>query len=71
MCAVEQKNWAKAIIQRFMDGAKVATNDLADACAYLDLRVEEVKRLRRKIGSMGRGRHPGVILTPCGGKVAA
>ncbi len=71
MCAVEQKNWAKAIIQKFMDGAKVAAADLTDACAFLDLQVEEVKRLRRSVSSMGRGRYPGVILTPCGGKVAA
>lgn len=71
MCAVEQRSWAKAIIQKFMDGAKVASVDLTDACTSLDLKVEEVRRLRRRIGSMGRGRHPGVILTPCGGKVAA
>lgn len=70
MCAVEQKNWAKAIIQKFMDGAKVAVNDLTDACAFLGLSVAEVRRARRLAGSMGRGRHPGVILTPCGGKAA-
>lgn len=66
----EQKGWAKAIVQKFMDGAKVAAADLADACEFLGLTVAEVKRLRRSIGSMGRGRHPGVILTPCGGKAA-
>lgn len=71
MCAVEQKNWATAIIQKFMDGAKVAAVDLADACASLDLKVEEVKLIRQSIDSMGLGRHPGFILTPCGGKVAA